>query len=348
MLTIDGAYGEGGGQVLRTALTLAALTGRPFRIEHIRARRENPGLRPQHLTAVRAAAAVCEAGLEGDELGAQVLAFVPTGPPRSGEYTFDVADAARAGSAGSVALVLQTVLLPLARADGDSRVTLRGGTHVPWAPPVPYLEHVFLPVLARLGVRAEVELARWGFYPAGGGEIRVSVVGREGPLSPVSLTQRGDLQRVWGVAAVMNLPAHIPQRMAARARNVLAEAGLQAQVKPLRLRGAGPGAGIFLFTQYANVTTGFTAHGRKGLPAEHVAQAACEELLVHHRSGAPADAHLADQVVLAMALAQGSSQVITSRVSQHLLTNAWVVQQFLSRDVRVEGTPGEPGRVVVV
>jgi RNA 3'-terminal phosphate cyclase (ATP) len=348
MLTIDGAYGEGGGQVLRTALALATLTGRPFRIEHIRARRENPGLRPQHLTAVWAAAAVCEGRLEGDELGSQVLAFVPDGPPRAGEYTFDVADAARAGSAGSVALILQTVLLPLGRAEGDSRVTLRGGTHVPWAPPVPYLEHVFLPVLAQLGVRAEIELSRWGFYPAGGGEIQVSILGQKGPLSPVTLTERGDLQRVWGVAAVMNLPSHIPQRMAARARNVLAEAGLQAEIKPMRLRGAGPGAGIFLFAQYANVTTGFTAFGRKGLPAEHVAEAACEELVGHHRSGAPADAHLADQLVLAMSLAQGSSQVVTSLVSQHLLTNAWVVQQFLSRDVRVEGTPGGLGRVVIV
>jgi RNA 3'-terminal phosphate cyclase (ATP) len=346
-VVIDGSYGEGGGQVLRTSLALAVFTGQPVRIEHIRAGRKKPGLRPQHLTAVRAAAAVCEARLEGDELSSQSLTFVPGGPARSGEYAFDVAEAARGGSAGSVGLVLQTVLLPLALAKGESFLTLRGGTHVPWAPPVSYLEHVFLPQLARMGVHVQVELVRWGFYPAGGGEVRIRIARREGPLHSILLTERGELQRVRGAAAVMNLPAHIPQRMAARARNVLAEAGLPAQVEPRRLRGAGPGAGIFLFAEYAHVTAGFTAYGRKGLPAERVAEAACEELLAHHRSGAPADSHLADQLVLPMALAEGESQVSTAQVSQHLLTNVWVVRQFLAREIHVEGERGVPGTVVV-
>jgi RNA 3'-terminal phosphate cyclase (ATP) len=198
-----------------------------------------------------------------------------------------------------------------------------------------------------MGVHVEVELANWGFYPAGGGEARVQIVGQEDPLGSITLTQQGELRRVWGVAAVMNLPSHIPQRMADRTHNVLAEAGIRAQVKPVRLRGAGPGAGIFLYAQYANVTAGFSAYGRKGLPAEHVAEAACQDLLEHHRSGLPVDPYLADQVLLAMALAEGPSRVVTSRVSQHLLTNAWVVRQFLSRDVHVEGMSGEPGAVVV-
>jgi len=348
MLVIDGSYGEGGGQVLRTALALAILSGQPVRIEHIRAGRRKPGLRPQHLTGVRAAAAVCGARLEGARLSSQTLTFVPGGPPRPGEYIFDVTEAAQGGSAGSVGLVLQTVLLPLALAGGESHLTLRGGTHVPWAPPVPYLEHVFLPSLTRMGMRVQVELVRWGFYPVGGGEIQVRIVGRERPLRPILLTGRGELRRVWGTAAVMNLPAHIPQRMAARARNVLAEAGLQVQVEPRRLRGAGPGAGIFLFAEYAHTTAGFTAYGRKGLPAERVAEAACEDLLAHHRSGAPADPHLADQLVLPMALAAGESRVITSRVSQHLLTNVWVVRQFLARELHVEGEPGAPGTLVVM
>ncbi|MFQ6100070.1 MAG: RNA 3'-terminal phosphate cyclase [Anaerolineae bacterium] len=347
MVVIDGSHGEGGGQVLRTALALAVLTGQPMRIEHIRAGRRKPGLRPQHLTGVRAAGAVCEARLEGAELDSQMLTFVPGGPARPGEYVFDVTEVARGGSAGSVGLVLQTVLLPLALAGGESRLTLRGGTHVPWAPPASYLEHVFLPTLARMGVRTQIELVRWGFYPAGGGEMRVRIAEREGPLSPILLTERGELQRVWGTAAVMNLPAHIPQRMAARARNVLAEAGLQAQVEPLRLRGAGPGAGIFLFAEYAHTTAGFTAYGRKGLPAERVAETACKDLLAHHRSGAPADLYLADQLVLPMALAKGESRVITSQVSQHLLTNVWVVPQFLARELSVEGESGVPGAVVV-
>ena len=340
--------------MLRSALALAALTGQATRIERIRAGRAKPGLRPQHLTAVRAAAAVCDARVEGDELGSQTITFVPASPPSAGEYAFDVTAVAQSGSAGSVGLVLQTVLLPLALADGDSRLTLRGGTHVPWAPPAHYLEHVFLPALARMGADAQVELVRWGFYPAGGGEIRVRIVGRARSLHPIVLVERGELQRVWGTAAVTNLPAHIPQRMADRARNVLAEAGLQARVEPLRLRGAGPGAGIFLFAEYAippggeTATAGFAAYGRKGLPAERVAEAVCEELLAHHRSGAAADPNLADQLVLPMVLADGASQVTTSRVSQHLLTNVWVVQRFLERGARVEGRLGAPGTLMVV
>lgn len=347
MRVIDGCYGEGGGQVLRTALTLAAITGQPTRIEHIRAGRKNPGLRPQHLTAVRAAAATCEARLEGDALGSQTLTFVPSGPPRPGEYTFDVAEAAQGGSAGSVGLVLQTVLLPLALGGGDSRLTLRGGTHVPWAPPVPYLTHVFLPALAQMGVQVQIELKRWGFYPAGGGEIVVRIAEREGPLRAIQLTERGELRRIWGTAVVTNLSAHIPQRMADRARNVLAEAGLQSCVEPRRLRGTGPGAGIFLFAEYEHSRAGFTAYGRKGLPAERVAEASCEDLLAHHRSGSPADPHLADQLILPIALAEGESRLVTSRVSQHLLTNAWVVRQFISRDVGVEGELGAPGLITV-
>lgn len=347
MLVIDGSYGEGGGQVLRTALALAALTGREFRIERIRAGRKEPGLRPQHLAAVRAAAAVCGARLEGDELGSQALTFVPGSPPRPGTYTFDVAEVARSGSAGSVGLVLQTVLLPLALAAGDSCLTLRGGTHVPWAPPVSYLEHVFLPTVARMGVHAQIELVHWGFYPAGGGEVQVQITGRGGPLRPLILSERGALQRVWGTATVTNLPAHIPQRMAARAHNVLAEAGFRAQVEPRRLSGAGPGAGIFLFAEYGDAAAGCAAYGEKGLPAERVAEVACEELLTHHRSNAPADPYLADQLVLPMALAEGRSQVSTWQVSQHLLTHTWVVQQFLARDVQVEGELGGPGTLSV-
>lgn len=347
MVVIDGSYGEGGGQVLRTALALSALTGRAVCIERIRAGRKNPGLQPQHLTAVRAAAAICAAHLEGDELDSQTLTFTPTAPPRPGEYVFDVSEAARGGSAGSVSLILQTVLLPLALAPGLSRLTLRGGTHVPWAPPVSYLEHVFLPAVAQMGVRAQVELVRWGFYPAGGGEIHVQIEGHLGPLRPIRLTERGELQRVWGIAAVTNLPAHISQRMANRAHNVLAEAGIHAQIEPRRLQGAGPGAGVFLFAEYTHATAGFTAYGRQGLPAERVAEAACADLLAHHHTGAPADPHLADQLVLPAALAAGESRIVTSRIAQHLLTNLWVVRQFLTRTLRVEGEEGALGALIV-
>jgi RNA 3'-terminal phosphate cyclase (ATP) len=346
-VVIDGSYGEGGGQILRTSLALAVLAGQPVRIERIRAGRRQSGLRPQHLTAVRAAAAICGGELHGDVLGSQTVTLVPGGAVHPGEYVFDVTEVAESGSAGSVGLVMQTVLLPLALTDGPSHLTVRGGTHVAWAPSASYVKHVFLPTLARMGVRAEVDLDQWGFYPVGGGAVDVVIRGRGGLLRPINVTERGEVERVWGIAAVTNLPSHIPQRMANRAQNVLAEQGLRAKVEARRLRGAGPGAGIFLFVEYEHAVAGFTAYGRKGLPAEQVAEAACKDLLQHHQSGAPVDPHLGDQLVLPMALAEGESRLVTSEVTQHLLTNVWAVRQFLDCRVSVKGQRGEPGLLVL-
>lgn len=338
MIVIDGSFGEGGGQVLRTSLTLAMLTGRTVQIEHIRAGRPKPGLAAQHLTAVRAAAAMCDANVSGDEMGSQWLRFQPGAPPRAGHYTFDVAQMRRGGSAGAVSLVLQTVLLPLALARGLSQLTLRGGTHVPWSPPFPYLTQVYLPALSRLGICATLELERWGFYPMGGGELVAQIDGQASGLRHASLTERGPLRRVWGTAVVSNLPSHIPQRMANRARNLLAEAGLKADLQARRVRANGPGAGIFAFVEYENgIRAGFTAYGRKGLPAERVAEAACRDLLRFDRSNAAIDMHLADQMILPLALADGMSQFKTCRVTQHLRTNMWVVEQFAQARFEVAG-----------
>jgi RNA 3'-terminal phosphate cyclase (ATP) len=198
-----------------------------------------------------------------------------------------------------------------------------------------------------MGVGVQIELRKWGFYPAGGGEVRVHISGCERPLRPLSLADRGQLEEVFGTTVAMNLPSHIAQRMSQRARKALADAGVPVRVEPLRARGQGPGAGIFLFAQYANAIAGFTAYGRKGLPSERVADAACRELQTHHNSGAPVDPHLADQLLLPAALADGRSELITSRVTQHLMTNAWVVRQFLAAEVRVEERAGGTGKLVV-
>lgn len=338
MITIDGSYGEGGGQVLRTSLTLAMLTGQTVQIEHIRAGRPKPGLAAQHLTAVRVAAAICDATVSGDEMGSQQLRFQPGGPPGAGDYAFDVAQVRGAGSAGSVSLVLQTVLLPLALASGPSRLTLRGGTHVAWSPPFPYLQEVYLPTVARLGLQVTLELKGWGFYPVGGGEIVARVAGNAPGVRSLSLTGRGPLQRIWGTAVASNLPAHIAQRMANRARNLLAREDLTTNLQARRVRTNGPGAGIFLLTEYEHgVRAGFTAYGRKGLPAERVARAACRDLLRHHHSGAPVDMHLADQLVLPLAMADGVSHFTTCRVLEHLRTNMWVVEQFAQARFEVAG-----------
>jgi len=341
-LVIDGSKGEGGGQVLRTSLSLAALTGRTLRLVHIRAGRERPGLRPQHLTAVRAVAAVCDAQLSGDEIGSESLTFAPQSPPRGAEYDFDVRDAAEHGSAGSVTLILQAMLWPLLFADAPSQVTLRGGTHVPFSPPYHYLEHVFRPAVARFGVEFEMELPAWGWLPAGDGQIVTSI-------QPVQQLQAVDFKRplldiVQGLAAVTNLPADIAQRMANRTANLLREEGLQPAVRPLRARGPGPGAGIFLWLPQA----GFGRLGHKGYAADKVAEDAVAELLAFiDNESAAVDHHLADQLLIPMALANGRSTFTTHLLSSHTLTNTSIVRQWLDVDVTISGRDGEPGSVSV-
>ncbi|HCF27795.1 MAG TPA: RNA 3'-phosphate cyclase [Cyanobacteria bacterium UBA11049] len=335
MIHIDGSYGEGGGQILRTSLSLAAITGQPLRLGNIRARRQKPGLAAQHLTAVRAAATICQAKVRGDALGSMTLEFIPGGSVQAGEYTFDVTEARQGGSAGTVSLVLQTILLPLVLADGASSVTLRGGTHVSFSPPFTYIEQIYLPMLQRMGVQASSKLNAWGWYPQGGGEVELQVSGGS-QLGGIDLLERGDLLQVRGLAVVTELPSHIPQRMASRAENLLHEGNLKATVQPLRARGIAPGAAIFLTAEYEYSKAGFGALGRVGLPAEKVAEIACEELLQFDRTGAPVDVHLADQLLLPAALASEKSQYRVAEISQHLTTNAWVIEQFGIAQVTVD------------
>jgi RNA 3'-terminal phosphate cyclase (ATP) len=356
MIVIDGSHGEGGGQVLRTTLSLAAILGQPVRIERIRAGRKKPGLAPQHLTGVRAIARVCNATLTGATLGSQTLTFAPQQPPQPGVYSFDVTEAAERGSAGAVSLVFQTLVVPLALADGRSRLTLKGGTHVPWSPPVHYLSQVYLPSLRQLGIEARIETEKWGFYPIGGGVVRAEIWGAGEPegseapsgfFAPLSLVERGDLKRVRGTSAIANLPHHIAERQQRRAIAALRRAGIRAEVEIVEAPSPGKGTCVFLLAEYEQTVAGFTGLGARGKPAEQVAQEAVDELLNHHASGAALDWHLADQLILPLMLAFGPSEFTTSQVTQHLLTNAWVAQQFLPSRVTIEGAEGEPGHVTV-
>ena len=319
MIAIDGSFGEGGGQVLRTSLTLAAITGQPVRIERIRAGRRKPGLQPQHLTAVRAAAKVCGAEVEGDKLDSQTLSFVPCSAPKAGTYTFDVSLAAKGGSAGAVSLVFQTVLLPLALADGSSQLTLVGGTHVAWSPPFDYVKRVYLPMLERAGIKAKVNLEKWGWYPLGGGVVKATVgpvtsgrqplpsdsVGRaeQGLLPGLDLRERGKVLRVRGTSASSNLPKHIRERQAATALHLLRSAGLNPRLDEVDGPSKGQGTVVFLWVECEKTLAGFTALGERGKPAERVAEEAARELLAYVQGGAALDRHLADQLALPLALA---------------------------------------------
>lgn len=341
MLQIDGSQGEGGGQVLRTSLSMAALTQRPFHLFNIRARRSKPGLRPQHLTAVRAVAALCAAQVKGAALNSQTLAFYPQTAPQGGEYLFDVSDATQGGSAGAMTLILQAVLWPLLFADAPSRVVLRGGTHVPFSPPFHYFTKVALPAFARLGARVELSLQEWGWYPAGGGQM-TAVIHPAAQLQATDFTHTPTRQ-VGGLAAVTNLPAHIPQRMARRAHNLLAESGLQPRIQPVRETGRGPGAGMMLWVPGG----GATSLGRKGLPADKVAETAVAHIRAFMDNKVAVDRYLADQLLIPLALANGRSSFTTEAITQHTLTNADLLRRWLDTDIQIEGLEDQPGRLTI-
>jgi len=341
MLTIDGRMGEGGGQVLRTSLSLAALTGRPFRLTHVRANRAKPGLRPQHLTAVRAVARLCGAALSGDAIDSRTLEFRPAMPPQPGRYTFDVTDAAQGGSAGAVMLIFQAVLWPLLFAGGPTHVTLRGGTAVQMSPPFHTIDRVARPVFARMGATFTLELARWGWYPVGGGIVTAEIA----PIRRLDAPEFSHLPagRIEGVAAVTNLPANIPQRMAGRATNLLAAAGHASAIEPRRENGDGPGAGIFLWLPQG----GFSSLGRPGLPSERVAEAAVAETLAFIDNGAMVDRHLADQLLLPLALAHGQTRYTTDHLTLHTTTNADLLRQWLPVTIAITGEMGGPAEIAV-
>jgi RNA 3'-terminal phosphate cyclase (ATP) len=346
VVDIDGSVGEGGGQVVRTALALSVLTGKPTRIGEIRAGRSKPGLAPQHLTVVRALAEVCGASVEGARIGSTEVRFEPASPARPGDYVFDVSEAAKGGSAGSVTLVLQALLLPLALSGATSHLTLKGGTHVSWSPPFEFITEAYLPVLGPMGLSASCRLVAWGFYPVGGGRIAVEIRPAAG-FAPLELTDRGELKRIRGRAVACNLPSHIPVRMVNRARNLLADLDAPLRLEPERVRGKGPGAAFFLAAEYEGVVAGFSALGARGKPAPDVAEEACAALSDHDENGAPVTPHLADQILLPASLAKGRTVFRTSRITRHLLTNADIIREFLPAHIDVVGSEGSPGEVSI-
>ncbi len=284
----------------------------------------------------------------GDWLGSSELSFSPTHPPRAGSYTFDVAEAAERGSAGSVSLIIQTLLVPLALAEHPSTVVLRGGTHVEWSPSFNDLVNAYFPALRRIGFRIDAELRRWGWYPLGNGEIlcELGTAHATLQLNPIEVVDRGPLRQIEGTAIAANLPAHIPHRMADRARASLEQLGFRGNIAPQRVTAACPGAGIFLVAGYANMAASFSAYGRLGKPSEAVADEAVAALREHHASGGAVELHLSDQLLLPLSLARGTSTFTTPRPTNHLRTNAWTIGQFTMADISIE--QGTPCRVNIV
>jgi RNA 3'-terminal phosphate cyclase (ATP) len=329
MIHIDGSFGEGGGQILRTALGLSLFTGQPFRIEKVRAGRRNPGLLRQHLTAVKAAAKIGQAEVAGANIGSTQLTFTP-GRVAHGDYQFAV------GTAGSATLVLQTIL-PALLISGDqnqqTRLTLEGGTHNPFAPPFDFLAKAFLPLLQRMGAQVEAGLERYGFYPAGGGKIEISIKPAKG-LEPIELNERGKILSRRATALV----AHLPRNIADRELGVV-HRKLSWPQKWLRAESTtnspGPGNSITLEIESENVTEIFTGFGERSVAAEAVADQAVIAARRYLASDVAVAEHLADQLLLPMALARGGS-FTTVPLSRHTTTNIEIIRKFLDVEIRAE------------
>lgn len=333
MLELDGSHGEGGGQVLRTALSLSLVTGQPFRLINVRAGREKPGLRPQHLAAVRAAAQVGRARTSEVAVGSRTLEFTP-GALQAGAQTVDV------GTAGSATLVLQTVLLPLIHAGLDAALTVRGGTHNPKAPSADFLQRAYLPLLRRAGADAALTIVRRGFYPAGGGELQCAL--RPGArLTPFELLDTGPREAPSAEAIVSALPSAIAARELDVVQRRLGwpKGTLHAVEEPSP---SGPGNAVVLTVPSAHVTEVFTAIGERGVRAEAVAHQAADEAEAYLRVGAPVGPHLADQLLLVLALAGGGA-FVSSAPTLHARTQVDVLQRFLPVDVELTEQRG--GRV---
>ncbi|XYH95958.1 RNA 3'-terminal phosphate cyclase [Sorangium sp. So ce1128] len=326
MLTIDGSVGEGGGQILRTTLSLSLIAQTPVRITSIRKGRARPGLMRQHLTSVQAAAQIGRAEVSGAALGSQEIVFRPT-TIAPGEHTF------RVGSAGSTMLVLQTVLPALLRAPAPSTLTLEGGTHNPMAPPFDFLELAYLPLVRRMGPDITATLVTPGFYPAGGGLARVSVAPAPS-LAPLTLLSRGEIRGKRAVATVSNLPRSVAMRELAAAEAVLGwEPGC---FKPSVLTGGhGPGNVLTIIVESEHVTEVFTGFGEKGVRAETVATKVAEEARDYLAAGVPVGEYLADQLLLPIALA-GRGAFRTVRPSSHTTTHLQLLRDLLGIRASVE------------
>ncbi len=331
---IDGSFGEGGGQILRTALALAAIVQRPVVIRNIRTGRKKPGLRPQHLIAVKALATVTSAHVEGAELGSVRLHFEPR-QLKGGTYALDI------GTAGSTGLVLQAMMPGLLLAPSPSKLTITGGTHVPWSPCFHYLNGVFVPALKEMGCFVSLELARWGWYPKGGGRVVASVT-PVAKLGAMERTRRGKLNDIYVLSAVSNLSRSIGERQRDQVLKRLATEGYDpSRVELADAPSPGPGTVVFMKVEFENGIAGFTSLGKRGKPAEKVADEVCSDFIEFMASGAAVDQHLADQLVLYMALAEGWSSLIAGSITEHLVTNIWVIEQFLPVRFEVDEETGK-------
>jgi len=339
VIEIDGSQGEGGGQILRSALALSIVTGKAMRIHRIRVRRSKPGLRAQHLKSLEAAAHISAAIVDGAYLDSTNITFEPAAL-HPGNYRFEI------GTAGATSLVLQTIYLPLSFADRPSKLSIIGGTHVRWSPCYQYLDWQWAHYLTRCGYRLDLSLERAGFFPQGGGCLQASIH-PVGEISSLRLMERGDLRDIRGVSIACNLPQHVSERQRKQALGRLKTLGCGVEIEIDTMSAFNKGSILCLLAEFENGRACYFGLGERGLPAERVADHAVDQLLAFIESDGCVDQYLADQLLLPLAFAEGASEFRTSQISQHLLTNANVIRAFTSAKIELLGEVGESGTVIV-
>ncbi|MHA1903773.1 MAG: RNA 3'-terminal phosphate cyclase [Candidatus Thorarchaeota archaeon] len=346
MIEIDGSHGEGGGQILRTSISLSTLTLEPVRITNIRAGRPNPGLRRQHMAGIELTARLVNAKVRGLNVGSEKVEFIPK-QRRGGEFAYDV------GTAGSVSLVLQAALPPALLSPDRVLFKLRGGTDVSWSPPVDYMSNVFSHMLGKMGASIQITQKKRGHYPKGGGEV-ICIVEPIERLAPLKFTNFGNLESVDGLSHCVRLPAHVAERQASSAEEVLREKGseiidIKREYYPKNSDPhIGPGSGIVLWAESDNgMRVGSDSLGARGKRAEDVGSEAAYNLLSEISPDKAIDSHLSDMLVPYLALASGNSKIGITKVTSHLETNIWAARSILDVDMKLEGRIGESGLLTV-
>lgn len=322
--------------MLRTALSLSSVTGAPFRLFNARAGREKPGLKPQHALGAKAVAAITGGKIEGALPGSMTVEYLP-GRPKPGRYSFFV------GTAGSVGLVFQTVLLPLFLSYGPSGLSISGGTHVPWCHVPEHLQEVFLPAVRPMGLKAVINMPERGYYPGGGGRIAAAIDQAALPLPPLKAVERGRLKEVRITSAVSNLPISIAHRQLNSALERLPAFTAHIDMESIEAPSPVKGTYLFILAEFENIRAGFTALGARGKRAEAVGNEAAGELLSYIEKDGALDRHLSDQVLLYAALAKGESVPSTVEIARQVLTNIHVIEKFLPVRFKIEGVRGRPG-----
>jgi len=348
IVEINGSFGEGGGQILRYALAFSALTLKPLKIYNIRAKRDNPGLRPQHLTAVKAITTLTNGEVENAHVGSTSLIFKPR-ERLCGEFEFNI------GTAGSVSLVIQAILPVLLHADCKSRITLRGGTNVPWSPPVDYMIHVFKRNLRLFNIDIDINLKKRGHYPRGGGVVELVVNPLREPLKPVNIISRGKPLSLHIISHAVKLPHHVARRQADSALRLLRsvidiEYSVELETYPPdRDPHLGPGSGILVYLDTSSgARLGGDSVGEKGKPAEVVGEEAARVLIEDYETGMAFDRHMADMLIPYLFLARGTSTVGVARITLHALTAIEVAKAFIpGTTTSIQGELEKPGIITV-